>query len=193
MALASVGIREGSDKNIATHSIFEDSTTKHLERVVINDSTGADIMGTQSSAAITTDTNGTVIGFLRGLVKIFNNVWNTSYSALNVKLATVLPGHDALNNVVVPQPRYTIGTERSADGNVCTGQCVLNNLVIDCTTAGTLVLRDGTSTSGTVIKTLNVPLGITNLSGLNWLFADGVYTDFGTMVGTVNGGYSTIV
>ena len=46
---------------------------------------GADVaQGTTTNAAITTDSNGTVIGFLRGLVKILGSTWNPTESRLRV-------------------------------------------------------------------------------------------------------------
>lgn len=56
MATSKVGVTEGAGKNIATHSFTgEDSLTKDIQRVELNDSTGAEILGllTGSPAANT--------------------------------------------------------------------------------------------------------------------------------------------
>jgi hypothetical protein len=59
---------------------------------------GADVaQGSTTDAAITSDSNGTVIGFLRGLVKIFADVWSSSLHTLKVSQATA----SSLNAMVV--------------------------------------------------------------------------------------------
>lgn len=52
MATSKIQVTEGSGKNIATHSITEDSVTKEIQRVVPSDSTGAEIVpATQATLA----------------------------------------------------------------------------------------------------------------------------------------------
>lgn len=51
---------------------------------------GSDVAeGTTTNAAITSDANGTVTGFLRGLVKMVSNVWDSGNSRLNVAVQNI--------------------------------------------------------------------------------------------------------
>lgn len=52
MATSLIGVTEGAGKNIATNSISEDATTKQVQRIVNNDSTGAET-GVTSNPLIT--------------------------------------------------------------------------------------------------------------------------------------------
>jgi hypothetical protein len=56
MATGDVDITEGSGLKVASHTISEDAVTKHIQRVNINDSAGADILGTTADAASATTT-----------------------------------------------------------------------------------------------------------------------------------------
>lgn len=51
MATGKAAITEGSGLNVSTHTISEDAVTKHIQRVNVNDSAGADILGTTADAA----------------------------------------------------------------------------------------------------------------------------------------------
>lgn len=57
MTTANVAVTEGSGKNVATYSVSEDAATKQIQRVTLNDSTGAEIAiaayGSQASPAST--------------------------------------------------------------------------------------------------------------------------------------------
>ncbi len=53
MATSKVGVSEGSGKNLATHSLTEDSMTKEVSRVNLNDSAGVDILGSKTDAKAT--------------------------------------------------------------------------------------------------------------------------------------------
>lgn len=70
MATSKVSVTEGSGKDVATYTVSEDALTKNLQRVAVNDSAGADILGSISGAAVVTDANGTLQQYLRGLVKL---------------------------------------------------------------------------------------------------------------------------
>jgi len=54
MATSDIDLTEGSGVKAATHTISEDAVTKHIQRVNINDSAGADILGTTADAASAT-------------------------------------------------------------------------------------------------------------------------------------------
>ena len=57
MATADVKVTEGSGKNVATYSVSEDTETKQIQRIALNDLAGVDILGTKVDAAnIATDT-----------------------------------------------------------------------------------------------------------------------------------------
>lgn len=57
------------------------------------------VLGATGDAAVSTDTTGTISGKLRGLVKIFADVWNSVSHFLSVSLATTLSGEDEANTV----------------------------------------------------------------------------------------------
>ena len=54
MATSDIDLTEGSGVKAATHTISEDAVTKHIQRVNVNDSAGADILGTTADAASAT-------------------------------------------------------------------------------------------------------------------------------------------
>ncbi len=54
MANGDVDITEGSGLKVATYTISEDAVTRNLQRVSVNDSAGADILGTTADAASAT-------------------------------------------------------------------------------------------------------------------------------------------
>ena len=70
MATSKFSITEGSGINIPTNTISEDAVTKHLQRVVVNDSSGVEqtALGITTGAKVITDANGTLQQYLRGLV-----------------------------------------------------------------------------------------------------------------------------
>jgi len=72
MATDKLQINEGtSGKYVGTYTITEDAATKHLSRAVLNDSAGVEqnAIGIKTAAAVTTDADGTVQQYLRGLAK----------------------------------------------------------------------------------------------------------------------------
>lgn len=54
MATSDIDLTEGTGVKAATHTISEDAVTKHIQRVNVNDSAGADILGTTADAASAT-------------------------------------------------------------------------------------------------------------------------------------------
>jgi hypothetical protein len=56
MANGDVDVTEGSGLKVATYTISEDAVTRNLQRVTLNDSAGADILGSASDAASATTT-----------------------------------------------------------------------------------------------------------------------------------------
>ncbi len=64
-------------------------------------------LGTTTDAAITSDTNGTAIGFLRGLIKILTSVWDSINGRLKVDGSGVtqpVSGTIAISNFPATQP-----------------------------------------------------------------------------------------
>lgn len=52
---------------------------------------GADVaQGTTTDVAITSDASGTIIGFLRGLVKMIANVWDSGTSTLKISAPSAI-------------------------------------------------------------------------------------------------------
>jgi hypothetical protein len=56
LANGDVDVTEGSGLKVGTYTISEDAVTRHLQRVAVNDSAGADILGTTADAASATTT-----------------------------------------------------------------------------------------------------------------------------------------
>ncbi len=54
MANGDVDVTEGSGLKVATYTISEDAVTRNLQRISVNDSAGADILGTTADAASAT-------------------------------------------------------------------------------------------------------------------------------------------
>lgn len=82
---------------------------------------GADVaQGTTTDAAVVTDSNGTVIGFLRGLVKIFSNVWDSVAGRLKVETTY---NATATGSVTNPGDTFTLGVTGfgTATGVLTTG------------------------------------------------------------------------
>jgi hypothetical protein len=52
MTTANVAITEGSGKNVASYSISEDAITKQIQRVVLNESDGTEIVASTPGAAV---------------------------------------------------------------------------------------------------------------------------------------------
>lgn len=75
MATSSIQINVGSSGTyIATNSISEDAITKQIQRFALNNSSGTEqtaIQGLINDAAVTTDAQGTIHQYLRGLAKAF--------------------------------------------------------------------------------------------------------------------------
>jgi hypothetical protein len=80
---------------------------------------GADVaQGTTTDAAITTDSNGTVIGFLRGIVKILASVWDSINGRLKVDGSAVIQpvsGTVAVSGSVAVTGPLTDAQLRAAD------------------------------------------------------------------------------
>lgn len=73
MATDKIVVSAGTGTNVATNTISEDAVTKHIQRTILNDSSGVEqtAIGTVAGAAVVTDANGTIQQYLRGLVKLF--------------------------------------------------------------------------------------------------------------------------
>lgn len=187
MANSSINIPDLGERNIAGYSFTEDGVTKHIERTAINDSTGADALGLVGATATSSDASGTILSFLRGIVKILAAVWD-GVTSLKVVLASSIMGEDFDQNVLKVEQRFEYKTELSADGSFISGPGFVHALIYSCTTGGTVVLRDSTSAgSGTIMKTLVLPVGVGSIL-LDMGFGTGLYADYdaGTLVATLN-------
>lgn len=68
---------------------------------IATDDTVSVSIGTTSDAAVDSDTTGTVIGFLRGIVKIFADVWDSTSNLVKVQEQSPLPSeYDDVVNLV---------------------------------------------------------------------------------------------
>ena len=79
----------GTSKNWATS---EGSDSQHRQHVVPTDDDGTKVIGTTADAAKTTDTTGTVIGFLRGIVAWFARLGSLDGAAFTAGSSYVWPG-----------------------------------------------------------------------------------------------------
>ncbi len=79
----------GTSKNWATS---EGSDSQHRQHVVPTDADGTAVIGTTADAAKTTDTTGTVIGFLRGIVSWFARLGGLDGAAFTAGSSYVWPG-----------------------------------------------------------------------------------------------------
>lgn len=66
MATSNIAVTEGSGKNIATNSITEDAQTKQLQRIVLNDSTGAEMTAVFGAVTETAPASDTASSGLNG-------------------------------------------------------------------------------------------------------------------------------
>lgn len=64
-------------------------------------------IGNITDSAVVTDANGTVIGFLRGLIKIFADIWNSTLHGLKVVEQNTSNAFDEEAGVVLTEKRYT--------------------------------------------------------------------------------------
>jgi hypothetical protein len=100
MATSRIQVTEGSGKNIATNSFSEDAVTKELQRIVPNDSSGAEL-GTSSnplttkSATSATGTTSNVSGSASSVTLLSSNtsrkgatIVNDSSAILYIKTGT---------------------------------------------------------------------------------------------------------
>jgi len=103
-----------------------------------------------------------------------------------VIVGNVTPGGDPDQNMQYTQPKLTYGTEVSTDGLMMSGPGFFGSLLVNCTTAGTLVVRDAVAAgAGTIIKTLSLTVGCYVLP-FNHDVGTGIYLDYGTVVATLN-------
>lgn len=79
----------GTSKAWATS---EGSDSQHRQHVVPTDDDGTKVIGTTADAAVTTDTTGTVIGFLRGLVTWFTRLAKLDGATFTRGSSYVWPG-----------------------------------------------------------------------------------------------------
>lgn len=91
MATDSVKVDTGTSdesKEIATYALTEDEKVKELQRVVLNDSEGAEILGSKDDTAETDSTvSASLFGFIKGIVQIWNDIYAPASHWINVNQA----------------------------------------------------------------------------------------------------------
>jgi hypothetical protein len=99
MPTSRIQVTEGSGKNIATHSVSEDAVTKEIQRVVVNDSAGADVgIATQTTLSalndkVTACNTGAVAGTVTAnLGTIADVATQTTLNSLNGKVTACNTG-----------------------------------------------------------------------------------------------------
>lgn len=123
-ATSSINVTEGSGKEIATYSISEDATTKQVQRISVNDSSGNEV-GT-AGAPLRVDPTGTtpqpVTGtFWQATQPVSGTFWQATQPVSGT--VTVTDGAGALNTIVdsgtVAISQTT--TDNDVDANITNG------------------------------------------------------------------------
>lgn len=108
--------------------------------------------GTTSDAAVVSDANGTVSGKLRGLVKMLADMWDSTNHFLKVSQATLMAGEDQTNNVMRIEQQFIYQAISTATTTTLkSGAGFVHTLSIIGGTAGSIVVYDSTTGSGTTI------------------------------------------
>lgn len=122
---------------------------------------GDEVMGKTDDAAVVTDTTGSVSGKLRGLVKMFADMWDSTNHALKVvmvnKLEAIISG--AENDSVLTKPGRRIDSYEATllTANATTAQTVkaavtsksiyITDIIISTDTAGWIRIEDEDATT----------------------------------------------
>jgi hypothetical protein len=114
--------------------------------------------GTTADAAVTSDSNGTLPAFLRGLVKILASVWDSTNSRLHVGVtadpptsANILCGVASANGTIITIPA----------NRVWAGWVSINATLMVAASGASVSSRAGVSTAGaTVTPAAGVLLGV---------------------------------
>lgn len=130
--------------------------------------------------------------FVGGLLKIFNDVWDSTNHLFKVSLATLIAGEDLTNNVLKVEERFSYFAPVVVDSAVKSGAGFVHSITISqndaAPTAGTIDILDSTSAgAGTKIFSWNLTTAVfvpfTVILDCN--FTTGLYIDF-TTTGDVN-------
>jgi len=122
MATGYVGVTEGEDKKIATHSFSEDGTTKHVERVapgvgVITLPTTPQISGVTETGLYPTDPIN-----VEGKSRI---VLKTLYEDSSNEIAIRGAFYDSSGNIIGYSEEVSIGNQGIAEGSYYLGDVVV--------------------------------------------------------------------
>lgn len=119
-----------------------------------------DAIGTTADAAVVTDASGTVISFLRGLVKIFADVWDSVNHFLSVSQATKTWGESSSKDrMLIQRPgTYQTAITTATTTTVVTGAKHINEIRVQGGTLGNVTVYDNTAGSGTVIVPTVTPV-----------------------------------
>lgn len=118
-----------------------------------------DTIGTTADAAVDSDTTGTVSGKLRGLVKIFANVWDSVNGWLKIEEQKMPRAEDNTAEVIKVEHRYTsVRITSNATTTVNSGNAsYLKRIVINTAGASsnTMTVYHGDVATGTVIAVID--------------------------------------
>ncbi len=101
---------------------------------------GANVVeGTTTDAAVITDANGTISGKLRGLVKIFTDLWDSTNHKLYVWATLRNAAGTEVGTLAAPVRNQGVGTQdvNIVSGPLAAGSAVVGKVGIDQTTPGT--------------------------------------------------------
>lgn len=108
MATSNVEVSEGTGKKLATHSLTEDAVTKHISRANINDSAGADILGSKTDDK-STATDTTSVSAISLWKQISASIQTLAGAVGSAKVATKSASGDFADGSVV-----TLGAKADA-------------------------------------------------------------------------------
>lgn len=153
------------------------------------DATANAAIGATTDAAVVTDANGTISGKLRGLIKMFADVWDSTNHFFKTSFVTLLYGEDSVNNVIRTEQQFTY-IRVTADGQAKAGAGFLHSISIAgitaTPTAGLLTIYDSLTETGTVIYSewvFATDVGHTVL--IDTAFATGLYIGFDATLANV--------
>ncbi len=105
-----------------------------------------------------------------------------------VSMSDGIAGEDMSADVLKVENRFRYGVESSADVLVQTGLTFLHRFIYSCTGAAVVIIRDGTTSAGTIVKTLDIPVGVGSLE-LNLELSAGLFIDYVSGTLTFNEAY----
>jgi hypothetical protein len=172
MANGDVDVTEGSGLKVATYTISEDAVTRNIQRVAVNDSAGADILGTTADAASASTT-------IKAALRAIATALGTTAFDLGQGTGGSRTLRVAIDNAQLDGSEYeTVAASQTAQvlgATGGTGDYISGILVVPATTSpGNVLLLDnatsitvfaGGASSVSNLVPFFIPLGMFSVSG----------------------------